>query len=97
MTDAELDALVYWLREHEPISVHAADAIEQLRRERDEARAEVERLRHPEPSIQLGRPYYVEDPPNGEPFCACGRRWSDCDGSRVKCPKYGAEPGKAES
>lgn len=21
----------------------------------------------------------------GEPFCACGRRWSDCDGSRAKC------------
>lgn len=20
-----------------------------------------------------------------EPFCACGRRWSDCDGSRAKC------------
>jgi len=20
-----------------------------------------------------------------EPFCACGRRWADCDGSRTKC------------
>ncbi len=20
-----------------------------------------------------------------EPFCACGRRWSDCDASRAKC------------
>ncbi|MGL4257956.1 MAG: hypothetical protein ACRCSL_16605 [Microbacterium sp.] len=23
----------------------------------------------------------------GEPFCACGRRWSDCDGSRARCHK----------
>jgi hypothetical protein len=22
---------------------------------------------------------------HGEPFCACGRRWSDCDGSRRGC------------
>lgn len=23
-----------------------------------------------------------------EPFCACGRRWSDCDGSRTNCHRY---------
>jgi len=22
-----------------------------------------------------------------EPFCACGRRWGECDGSRVGCKK----------
>lgn len=23
----------------------------------------------------------------GEPFCACGRRWADCDGSRTDCSR----------
>lgn len=26
----------------------------------------------------------------GEPFCACGRRWSDCDGSRLRCHRRAA-------
>ena len=25
----------------------------------------------------------------GEPFCACGRRWSECDGSRSGCQSRG--------
>ena len=32
-----------------------------------------------------------------EPFCACGRRWSDCDGSRAKCHKRQQAAGCEES
>lgn len=29
----------------------------------------------------------IDGATHGEPFCACGRRWADCDGSRLKCHK----------
>lgn len=33
--------------------------------------------------------------PEEEPFCACGRRWSKCDGSRRGCPTWSAATTRA--
>lgn len=61
--------------------------------------AEVRRqLADPPPCHKCGQPWpeYTDgcsecDPfafaSPGEPFCACGRRAPDCDGSRAACPK----------
>lgn len=32
-----------------------------------------------------------------QPFCACGRRWADCDGSRAKCRLRPLQPNSARS
>lgn len=60
---------------------HLIGQVELLRQQRDAARVECEALRRAR---------------EGETFCACGRRRSECDGSRAGCSQVDAAEAEVE-
>ena len=45
-----------------------------------------------DPICHTCRKKQAMDSQKPEPFCACGRVWSECDGSRALCAKNGGDP-----